>query len=74
GALAQTGQVESSVPDTPVTTSVPLWSGCPMGCSGYHEHGAVGIGRRCNFCTSLDWSARESLHDCSSVCPLAVAS
>jgi hypothetical protein len=72
GALAQTGQVESSVPDTPVTTPVPLWTGCPVGCSGHHEHDVVRIGR-CNFCLSLDWSARESLPDCSSVCPVLQA-
>jgi hypothetical protein len=48
---------------------IPRWTGCPAGCGDYHEHEPVPL-HRCNFCTSLDHSARESLHDCSSVCPI----
>jgi hypothetical protein len=72
GALAQTGQVDSSVPDTPVTTAVPVprWGGCPAGCPpGYHE---CGIGEpvhlSCHACGALSMTERESLETCWSVC------
>jgi hypothetical protein len=64
GALAVTTGTE-------VTASVPQIrrTGCPLGCVGYHDHPTEPSGR-CNFCTSLDWSAREGLYECISVCPL----
>jgi Fe-S-cluster-containing dehydrogenase component len=48
----------------------PRWTGCPAGCPfDHHEHDWQ-IVVRCNFCTALDWSARESLTTCWSVCPM----
>lgn len=60
--------VEVATTDTAAVT-IPRWTGCPMGCDGRHDHPRVRIGR-CNHCLSLDWASRESLYDCSSVCPL----
>jgi hypothetical protein len=72
---------EAILDDTPVT-DVDLarrWHelglGCTDGCPlDHHEHDwpsdADASVDQCNYCTSLDWSAREGLTTCWSVCPL----
>jgi hypothetical protein len=79
-ALAVTTGTEviASVPH-PAKNGDPRWTGCPMGCGQYGHQPPCTVGRplrlSCHACGALDWSARESLHDCSTVCPLqAVAS
>ena len=62
-----------SVPDTPVTTAEPRWTGCPMGCGQYGHEPPCPVGRplrlSCHACGALDWSTREALDTCCSACP-----
>jgi hypothetical protein len=59
---------------TPVTTVDPRWTGCPMGCGQYGHEPPCPVGRplrlSCHACGALDWSARQSLDTCWSVCPM----
>jgi hypothetical protein len=73
GPLPPQTLTKAAVGSVPVTDDRPHWSGCPYGCAGWHDHPPIRIVARCNFCLSLDWSARESLPDCSSVCPMRTA-
>jgi hypothetical protein len=76
GALAQTGQVDSSVSD-PAVTTVDLarrWRqlrlGCPVGCPLDHHECGIGepVHPSCHACGALSMTERESLETCWSVC------
>jgi hypothetical protein len=49
---------------------MPRWTGCPLGCLGWHDHPPIRFVARCNYCTSMDVAARESLETCWDVCPM----
>jgi hypothetical protein len=60
---------EARVPTAADSLTRPRWTGCPMGCASWHDHPSLSL-HRCNYCTCLDHAARDSLHDCSGVCPM----
>jgi hypothetical protein len=50
----------------------PRWTGCPAGCGQYGHECGIGepVVTSCHACGALSVAERDSLPDCSSVCPM----